>query len=69
MFAYDTVTASPPVNFVREVKSAGGRSTGFWGGWRLPPPVSVTSCVDPDAVRQHLETMEKRVVKDVKVVG
>ena len=41
----------------------------FVGGEGLPLPVKVTTCVDPDAVRQHLETMEKRVVKDVKVVG
>ena len=27
----------------------------FVGGERLPLPVKVTYCVDPDALRQHLE--------------
>ena len=60
MFAYDTVTSPPPVNFVREVRIAGGWSTGFVGGVSgYPPPVEVTNCVDPDALRQHLEITKR----------
>ena len=61
--------STSPTTTLEEVRSAGGRSTGYWGGWRVPPPVSKTSCVDPDAIRQHLEIIEKRVVKGSKVVG
>ena len=35
----------------------------FVGGEGLPLPVKVTTCVDPDAVRQHLEIEKKGSLK------